>query len=152
MASLPRRSRGSHSAPGETTILVRATLHDHAPRLFPLRVRRVESFAKEAEKARAGANSDYETLLKSASGASVVLDGSVVEARADGYVTRMLLDVKRGCAASPCLAKVSYGASTEFGAGSTISVFGKFKSLVDGPRTGTKIPDVSADFVLRGKR
>jgi len=140
------------SAPGETTILVRAMLHDHAPRLFPLRVRRVESFAREAERARAGATSDYGALLKASSGASVALDGSVVEARADGYVTRMLIDVRGGCTAPPCLAKVSYGSTLELGTGNTLSVFGKFRGLVDGPRTGTKIPDVSGDFMVRGKR
>ena len=69
----------------------------------------------------------------------------------DDYSTLLLLDTKSGCRAAPCLTKVIHGARLALKTGDHVSVFGKQRGAVDGPR-GSKLPEVFADFVLKGAR
>src|SRR5690606_2739773 len=141
----------SVSSPGETTIVVRATAPEHAPRLFPIRVRRVQSLEDEARQVRERALTSYRdvaTGLEQRSGAEVALAGSVVEQRLQGYASTLLVDVKSGCANPPCLLRVLHGAPTGFESGAPSSVFGRVTRAVDGPRSGTKVPEVVTTFVL----
>jgi hypothetical protein len=139
------------SAPGETTITVRASVKDNAPRLFPLRVRRVESLAREAEKLRQKAVSDYALIGPEAKrGASVAFDGTTVEASADDYASVILMDIKNGCPHTPCLARIRYGARSGLVSGDAFSVFGELQGTVEGPHAGTHIPEIRADFLLKG--
>lgn len=143
------------SSVGETTIRVRASADDHAPRLFPIRVRRVASFAEEASRFRTQATASYAAIASSIEdkrGWKIALDGSVVERGNDPHSTLFLFDVTSGCSAAPCLARVEYGAPTELRAGDRVSVFGQVAGAVDGPRRGTKIPEIEADFIVKGKR
>jgi hypothetical protein len=64
----------------------------------------------------------------------------------------LLLDVRDDCTAAPCLARVLYGAKTDLNNGDTVSAFGKVAGSVDEPRTGSKIPNVMAEFVVRGQK
>jgi len=140
------------SAPGETTITLRATSKDSAPRLFPLRVRRVDSLAHEAERLRPQATSSYAAISdqpETKRGWAVALDGAVVDARSENYSTVVVLDVSGGCARGPCLARVTYGAPFTLARGDKLSVFGTVDGVVDGPRTGTKIPQIRADFLIK---
>jgi len=140
------------SAPGETTIMIRATSKEGAPRLFPLRVRRVDSLAKEAERLRQRATSDYATIAEqtdSKRGWAVALDGSVVDARTENYSAVLVIEVRSGCARAPCLARVTYGAPYSATRGEKVSVFGAITGSVAGPRTGTVIPQIRADFLLK---
>jgi hypothetical protein len=144
----------SVSSLGETNIMVRADAKDQAPRLVPVRVRRVQSLAAEAAARRANATSDYSAVARDPDaqhGLAVALDGSVVEARVDAFTTVLLLDVKSGCAAAPCLARVSLGEKTPFKEGTAVSVFGSVTGAVEGPHQGTRIPAIFADFVLKGR-
>ena len=84
-------------------------------------------------------------------GLSVALDGSVVEARTDSFTTVLVMDVKSGCKAPPCLARVTWGAKVSLASGDPVSVFGVLGGSVEGPRSGTRIPAVTADFVLKGR-
>ncbi|MFO7178561.1 MAG: hypothetical protein DIU78_007685 [Pseudomonadota bacterium] len=141
----------SVSSPGETTITVRATAPEHAPRLYPIRVRRVHSLEEEAKRVRERALSSYRevtTNLEQRTGAEVALSGSVVEQRIQGYASTLLVDVKTGCTSSPCLLRVLHGAPTRFDSGAPIAVFGHVTRAVDGPRSGTKVPEVVATFVI----
>ncbi|HEX3777454.1 MAG TPA: hypothetical protein VHV51_23445 [Polyangiaceae bacterium] len=140
------------SAPGETTIMLRATSKDSAPRLFPLRVRRVDSLAKEAERLRPLSTNSYATIADQTDakrGWAVALDGSIVDARTENYSTVIVMDVQSGCARAPCLARITYGAPFTLARGDKLSVFGSLDGVVDGPRTGTKIPQIRADFLLK---
>ena len=140
------------SAPGETTIVIRATSKDTAPRLFPLRVKRVDSLVREAERVRQRATSNYAAISEQAErkrGWAVALDGVGVEARTENYNTVVLMDVQSGCVHAPCLARITYGAPYSLSAGDKFSAFGEVVGMVDGPRSGSKIPEIRADFLLK---
>jgi hypothetical protein len=143
------------SAPGETTIVVRATSKDTAPRLFPLRVKRVDSLLREAERVRQRATSSYAAIADQAEtkrGWAVALDGVSVDARTENYNTVVVMDVHGGCTHPPCLARVTYGAPFSLSAGDKFSAFGEVVGLVDGPRSGSKIPEIRADFLLKAAK
>jgi hypothetical protein len=143
------------SAPGETTIMLRATSKDSAPRLFPLRVRRVASLVHEAERLRPLASSNYATISDQTDakrGWAVAFDGTVVDARTENYSTVAVMDVQSGCARAPCLARITYGAPFTLARGDTFSAFGSVDGVVDGPRTGSKIPEIRADFLLKASK
>ena len=140
------------SAPGETTIVIRATGKDTAPRLFPLRVKRVDSLVREAERVRQRATSNYAAISEQAErkrGWAVALDGVGVEARTENYNTVLLMDVQSGCVHAPCLARITYGAPYSLSPGEKFSAFGEVVGMVDGPRSGSKIPEIRADFLLK---
>jgi len=140
------------SAPGETTIIIRASSKDNAPRLFPLRVKRVDSLAREAERVRQRATSNYAAIADQAEnkrGWSVAWDGVSVDARTENYNTVIVMDVQGGCSRPPCLARVTYGAPFSLAPGDKFSAFGEVVGLVDGPRSGSKIPEIRADFLLK---
>ena len=143
------------SSVGATTVTLRSTAPDHAPRLFPLEVRRVQSFAQEAAKLRTQVTTSYasiETDLDRKRDWKVALDGSVLERSNLEHSTLFLFDVKSGCQKTPCLARVAYGAKSELVPGDKIGVFGRVQGAVDGPRKDSKIPEISADFVLKANR
>jgi len=144
----------SVSSLGETTVIVRADAKDQAPRLVPVKVRRVQSLATEAAAARTRGATAYAAIEKASDaqrGLAVALDGSVVESRADAFTTVLLVDVKSGCTAPPCLARVTSGEKLALKEGSSLSVFGAVTGSVDGPRPGSRIPAIAADFVLKGR-
>ena len=62
------------------------------------------------------------------------------------------MDVQSGCAHAPCLARVTYGAPFSLSAGDKFSAFGEVVGLVDGPRSGSKIPEIRADFLLKAAK
>jgi hypothetical protein len=145
----------SVSAIGETTIEVRASAPKHAPRLFPLHIKRVESIAAEAKSFAANASIGLRALgsdpeLKK--GWAIVLEGTIVEVRNQQHTSVALLDVKQGCVSEPCLVRVVYGAELPYTSGTKVRAFGHVQGTVEGPRTGTRIPEVRADFVLAGTR
>jgi hypothetical protein len=143
------------SAPGETTIVIRATSKDTAPRLFPLRVKRVDSLAREAERVRQRATSSYAAIADQAEtkrGWAVALEGSVVDARTENYNTVVVMDVQSGCTHAPCLARITYGAPFNLSRGDKLSAFGEVSGLVDGPRSGTRIPEIRADFLIKASK
>jgi len=144
----------SVSALGETTVTVRADAKDQAPRLVPVKVRRVQSLGAEAAAIRTRAASAYAAIEKASDaerGLAVALDGTVVESRAEAFTTVLLLDVKNGCTSPPCLTRVAVGEKLSLKEGSNVSVFGAVTGNVSGPRAGSRIPAIAADFVLKGR-
>jgi hypothetical protein len=140
------------SAVGETMVVVRAESKDHAPRFVRAHVKRVANLREEAATFRQSAVTDYATIARSPKkGEAVVLDGEVVEARLDGEETVLLLDAKKGCAKAPCLSRVVYGGRFETAKGAAVSAYGRAQGSVDGPRTGARIPEVFAEFLLKSK-
>ncbi len=141
------------SSEGETTITVRASLADHAPRLVPIRVKRVKSLTEEAVEFRKKATDSYAgiaTDIDSKQGWAVALEGKVVEARNDDHSTVVLLDVARGCAEAPCVARLVHGARLSLQKGDRISAFGKITKPVEGLSAGKQVPEVAVEFVLAG--
>lgn len=142
----------SISAVGESNVLVRTSAPDHAPRTFSFRVRRVPSLKDEARTLRATAIQSYATVvgdIERAKVGYVAFDGTVSDVGGDEFSTLLLLDTESGCRAAPCLTRVIHGARLSLKSGERVSVFGRVRGAVDGPR-GTKLPEVFADFVVKG--
>ncbi len=138
------------SSIGATTIVVRAEAKDHAPRLVRVGVQRVASLRDEATVFRQSATERYDGIASAdaSKGMAVALDGEVVESRLDGEMTVLLLDVKKGCPSAPCLAKVVYGGRFDAKRGALLGAYGHVDGSVDGPRTGQRIPQIAAEFLL----
>lgn len=142
------------SSVGETTIRVRATAKDHAPRLVPLRVRRVESLQAEAKTFAGRAERSYGTIAAAITAfrdKPVALTGKVEEARVQGHRTIVLLDVNEGCAKAPCLTRLVLGRKTTLAKGDLLTAYGYVTQAVDGPRSGVKVPEVRVEFFLEEK-
>jgi hypothetical protein len=141
------------SSVGTATIAVRATLRQHAPRLVPIEVRRVQSLRQEALRIQSGATRSYAALmanLESKRGWVVELEGDVIESRITDFTTVLLVDAVRDCPARPCLARLVYAARYAADKGQRFTAYGRVSGMVEGPRTGTRIPEVRVDFLLRG--
>jgi hypothetical protein len=140
------------SAEGETTVVVRAAAPDQAPRLVPIHVRRVASLAVETERVRPQATSSYAAIASPTDaqrGMLVLFDGTVLEARVENFTTVFLMETKSGCSAPPCRLRVTWGSKGSFAEGDAVSVFGALSGAVDGPRSGTRIPSITARFVAK---
>jgi hypothetical protein len=140
------------SAEGETTVTVRAVAPDQAPRLVPIQVRRVASLGAEAERVRPRATTSYGAIAapsEAQRGTLVLLDGNVLEARVESFTTVFLMETKQGCAAPPCRVRVTWGNKSTLAEGEPVTVCGTLAGSVEGPRSGTRIPSVSASFVVK---
>src|SRR5262249_4509573 len=99
----------SISAPGTTTIEVRATAPEQAPRTVLVHLKRVESLAAEARDFTSKATLPFSDLVTDVSkhiGEPIALEGEVAEVRPGNHFRVVLLDVQKGCAHAPCLARV----------------------------------------------
>jgi hypothetical protein len=142
------------SSAGETTIVVRAGAPDHAPRLFPIKIRRVASLEQEATQFAEGAARTYSAIsseIDQKRGLKIALTGEVVEARTENHTSIVLLDVSSGCVRRPCLARLVHGARKQLESGDAVRVYGHVAGVVDGPRSGTQIPELRIDFLLPAK-
>jgi hypothetical protein len=136
---------------GETKIIVRASLADHAPRLVQLKVRRTSDLKKVAEEFRKTAVTDYASVAQNAQaslGLAVSLKGRVEEAKLSGHSTIVLLDVSSGCLHAPCLARVVLGARRKLKPGTIVTACGHLRGAVDGPVSGVRIPEIHAELLL----
>ncbi|HVR18956.1 MAG TPA: hypothetical protein VMS65_04655, partial [Polyangiaceae bacterium] len=140
------------SAEGETTVAVRAAAPDQAPRLVPIRVRRVASLLAEAERVRLQATTSYAAIAAPTDaqrGVPVLFDGSVLEARVENFATFFLMETKNGCTSPPCRLRVTWGSKSTFVEGDAVIVSGTLAGAVEGPRSGTRIPSIAASFVAK---
>ena len=118
-------------------------------------MRRVANLADEGRAARANATASYDAIASAVDqkkGWKVALDGSVIEVGGSELSSLFLLDAKSGCKKAPCLVKVVYGARLNLALGERVSVFGVLRGAVAGPRAATQVPEVLADFVVKGHR
>jgi hypothetical protein len=143
----------SVSAVGETTITLRASAAQLAPRLFPIRVRRVASLREEAQKSRSRFVRSYRTLSSGSEGKRglpVELSGEVLEGRTTGHTTVLLVDIVQDCPARPCLARLVYADRYTADKNQRITAYGQLLGTVEGPRSGSRIPEARVDFILKG--
>jgi hypothetical protein len=142
----------SVSSAGETTINVRASIEDHAPRSVPVRIRRVESFREEATRLRGVPRAVYDDFTKDLDqqkGSHVLVDARVVESRTDSHTTVILANVTSGCRKDPCLARVVYGSKLTLKKDAAVTISATVAGTVDGPRTGSRLVELQADFVIQ---
>jgi hypothetical protein len=137
---------------GETTIVVRADAEGQAPRFVNVVIRRVPDLAAEADRVRVGAATAYADVLAAASGgteAPVSVMGTVEESRTVDNATTILLDVKTGCDAPPCWAKVLLSQRYSADKGTLLEAHGTTRQTVQSPFGSALIPVVQATFAVR---
>lgn len=136
------------SAPGDTRVLVRASLADHAPRLFSIHVERVRSLNEYAEQLRPLATDSYAALIEGAStksGWQVALRGQIVGMTARGHRIDRELSVSP-CPQRPCTIVVTHAGAQGPGLHRFVEVFGR---VLGGGTTDP--PRIEADFFLEAE-
>jgi hypothetical protein len=144
----------SVSSEGETTIVVRASAPGRAPRLVPVQVKRVPDLRAEAKRFSKQATTAYKLLAldpAAKQGLAVAFTAKVAEARVENHTTLMLIEVESSCENAPCFARVVFGAKAPVATGNRIDVYGHVLGAVEGPRSGTNIPEIRADFILKDR-
>jgi hypothetical protein len=139
------------SAVGSTEVELRASAPPLAPRLAKLTVKRVASLAAEAKDAEAKATTTYADALGKGDaivGTAVAWKGEIVTASTQGHQAIAVVEVSSGCAKKPCRARVVAAGATALPTGEKIGVYGRVTGLV--ALGDAKIPDVEADFVVKG--
>ena len=122
-----------------------------APRSTTLRVKRVEHLADEARDFAAKAPLTFTELAANVArnvGQPIVLLGEIAEARAQGSTIVSLVDVQKGCAKSPCLARVVAPSDQPLTRGDRVQVYGHVTRAV-GPNPASAVPEIEADFIIK---
>ena len=144
----------SVSSVGDTTITVRAAAPGRAPRLVPIRVKRVASLTAEAALFEQRAQVSFSAIaddLDAKLGWAVVIEGKVEKIESDGYVTSVLVDVTRGCAKPPCRAALRLGDKSGLSPGMVVRAYGFLAGKYPDPAGGRDLPEVRVEFV-RGQK
>jgi hypothetical protein len=144
--------RMSVSAIGETSVTVRASAPGRAPRLFPVRVKRVSSLAREAESFARGATKAYTALgegLEQKRGWAVALTGTVLDVKSDAYSSELSMNVSSGCSTPPCPLLARWGVRSAVAAGEKVTVYGHLTGEAVKGESGRPQPVVRVEF-LRG--
>ncbi len=141
-------------APGEVSVEVRSGTTALAPRTVHIALKRVASLVDEAKAFEKQPTLGYDAALAnlaSDAGRAIVVDGEVVEPRASGHRTLLLVDDRRGCAKGPCLARVVVGQELTVARGDRLRAYGHVARAFTTPAAQT-VPEIEADFVVRAKR
>jgi hypothetical protein len=142
----------SVSAVGDTTVTVRASAPGRAPRLVPIRVRRVASLANEAEAFAKRATRTYSAIAEDIEGKlgwKVALTGTIAEVETRGQTSSVVLETKEGCGESPCRVHLRLGGRCPFAVGTEVTAFGYLAGKWKEPGSGHIRPEVRVEF-LRG--
>ena len=135
---------------GEKPLEIVASAAPQAPRIARVRVVRVaslEAAAKELEGQTPLTFESFGAAPASKVGQKAVVEGDVVDARAAGGHTVMLVDSKRGCAkGATCLVRVVYGEEAKVARGDTVRVYGRLLGSVTA--SGKTVPELRAVLVL----
>ncbi|HVY48540.1 MAG TPA: hypothetical protein VHB21_21775, partial [Minicystis sp.] len=142
------------SSVGATQIEVRARMSGMAPRLSPIRVRRVDSLdaaAKEFLHDEQPADAAALVAGEAPVGKPVVVTGDVLEARRQGYQTIVLVNVPKssGCGDDAgCTVRLVVGGESAAKKGDKLRAFG----VVAPPFSadGKKVPEVRVEFTTKG--
>lgn len=145
------------SSVGATQLEVRARLAGLAPRLVPIKVRRVESLEAAAKDFASESPINYAPLLANLNGQigkAIAVGGEVIEARKQGYQTVILLDVagSSGCpSAGTCTARLVQGAESPTKKGDLLRVYGHV-SRAFSVQGRADLPEIEVDFLLKGAK
>ncbi len=141
-------------ATGDHTVEVRASTQALVPRTVHPTLTRVASLADAAKSFEQQQPTGYDAAmadLAGKTGSPIVVDGTVMEARASGHRTLVIVDDKRGCAKGPCLARVVVGRDITLARGAKMRAYGYVARPFTTP-AGQTVPEIESAFVLQGKR
>jgi hypothetical protein len=143
------------AALGDHSIEVRAATPLLAPRTVHVAVARVASLAEAARAFERRGPVGYDTAMRdiaaAKAGGLIIVEGDVVDARASGHRTLVLVDDRRGCAKGPCLARVVVGRNLTLAHGEALRAYGHVARAFRTPGAQT-VPEVEAEFVLRATK
>ncbi len=144
-------------APADATeLVVRAqskTGTDSAARIVTIPINKVSSLTAEATSLEKNVSLGYDALtsdISASTGKPIIVQGPVLEARVQNHGTVMVVDDTRGCTKKPCVVRVLYGGETVVATGDEVRAFGVVRGAF-ASKDGTQVPEVSADFLLKGK-
>lgn len=141
------------AAVGDKNLLLEATAPQLAPRRVHLTVKRVENLESEAKAFEAASPLGYDAIagdITSKVGQKTVVEGEVLDSTVISHQTIALVETHRGCAQGHCLTRVVIGGEAQVAKGETIRVYGRVARAFTGG--GKTVPEVEADFVLKGRR
>ncbi|MEO8874883.1 MAG: hypothetical protein ABI461_04785 [Polyangiaceae bacterium] len=143
---------GANARSGDTKIVVRASAANMAPRIIELDVKRVDSLPNEAKVFEARSPLGYDLIAANPDankGKEVWLAGETLDARVQNHQTVVVMSDARSCAHPPCVARVIYGAELALHARDPIRVYGTVTGAA-ADKDGKKVPEIEANFILRG--
>lgn len=140
---------------GEKGLAIVASSPPLAPRIVhakAIRVASLDATAKELESKGPLAYDAFATDPASKVGQAVAVDGEVVESRAQQGYTVMLVDAKKGCAATrtqtggACLVRIVHGEEMKTARGDTVRAYGLLEGAV--AAGGKQVPDIGASLLI----
>jgi hypothetical protein len=138
---------------GERIFQVRGSTGALTPRTVRVGVKRVRSLAAEARAFERQKIVGYDAAMGNLAGSvgqPMVVEGELVESRASGHHTLLLVDDRRGCAKGPCKVRVVVQHDVTFPRGAIVRACGRVARPFATP-TGEVVLEVDADFVLQTK-
>ncbi|MEO7092874.1 MAG: hypothetical protein ABI175_06460, partial [Polyangiales bacterium] len=138
------------SSVGDKPLEIVASAAPQAPRIVKVKVIRVASLAdasKELDGKSPIAFDVFGTDPTSKVGQQAVVEGEVVDVRASGGHTVLLVDTKRGCAkGASCLVRIAHGEEDKVARGESVRAFGRVVGSVTA--SGKTVPEIEASLVL----
>jgi RNase P/RNase MRP subunit p29 len=142
-------------ATGDHVTEVRGGTQALMPRTVQLRVSRVASLADAAKAFEQSQHpigyDDAMGDIAGKTGQPIVVEGPVLESRASGHRTLVLVDDRRGCKKGPCRARVVVGRDLALVPGDVLHAYGVVARGFTTP-AGQTVPEVDSQFALRTKR
>lgn len=137
------------AAPAEKTFEIVASAPPLAPRIVRAKVVRTASLEGAARTLDAEARMTFDAFAASAAteiGKAAMIEGEVVEARASGGYTVLLVDEKHACTRASCLVRVVHGDEVRLARGAHVRAYGRVAGVVS--QAGSTIPDLDASLLL----
>jgi hypothetical protein len=142
-------------APGAHVAEVRGGTPALMPRTVHVTITRVASLgdaAKAFEEAQHPIGYDAAMSdIAGKTGQPIVVEGPVLESRASGHRTLVLVDDRRGCKKGPCHARVVVGKDLALVPGDVLHAYGVVARGFTTP-AGQTVPEIDSEFALRTKK
>jgi hypothetical protein len=141
-------------AVGDVRVEVRGGTKVLLPRTVHIGVSRVASLDDAAKAFEQQKPLPYDAVMSDLAGKTgrpIVVEGEVLESRSLGHRTLALVNDTRGCASSPCLARVIVGRDMALTRGDRLRAYARVTRAFTTP-SGQTIPEVESLFVVRTKR
>ncbi len=142
-------------SPGDHVAEIRGGTQALMPRTVHVTVTRVASLAAAAKAFEQSQHPiGYDVAMSDIAGKTgqpIVVEGPVLESRASGHRTLVLVDDRRGCKKSPCHARVVVGSDLALVPGDVLHAYGVVARGFT-PTSGPTIPEIDSQFALRTKK
>ena len=135
---------------GDKPLEIVASAAPQAPRIAKVKVVRVASLEAAAKALEAQSPIAFDAFgaePASKVGQKAVVEGDVIDARASGGHTVLLVDTKRGCAkGASCLVRIVHGEEDKVARGDVVRAYGRVLGSVTA--SGKTVPELEASLVL----